>query len=183
MTSGGQPAERLVWLLRHAKAAADAPPGGGDHQRPLAPRGRRDAAALGHCIGAGGLGFGEDELPAHVVCSTAARTTETAEQVCAPLGLELDRRRRLYYGTLDDVLAELRTLDDGCRAVMVVGHNPATHALALELLSEQAPGRDRLSSYPTCALAVIRVGAARWRGLAIGTGTLAGYFVPPYATR
>ena len=40
-------ATRILWLLRHAKAVTDPPPGGSDFDRVLAPRGRRDAAALG----------------------------------------------------------------------------------------------------------------------------------------
>lgn len=180
MTAGGHPARRLLWLVRHAKAVADPPPGGTDHERQLAPRGRKDAAALGKRIGAGGLGFAAGELPAHVLCSTAARTTETAEQVSSALGLPLDRRRRLYYGTPDDVLDELRTIDDGFRSVMVVGHNPATHLLALALLSEETGERGQLASFPTCALAVISFDALRWQDVAMGTGVLAGFFTPPY---
>ena len=38
--------DRLFWLLRHAKTLADPPKGGGDHERKLAPRGRKDADAL-----------------------------------------------------------------------------------------------------------------------------------------
>ena len=45
------PATRTLWLLRHAKTVADPPAGGADIDRVLAPRGRRDATALGHLIG------------------------------------------------------------------------------------------------------------------------------------
>lgn len=174
---------RLLWLLRHAKAAPDPPPGGTDHDRPLAPRGRRDAAALGQRLGAGDLGFAGTDLPAVVLCSTAIRTTETAERVTSRIPVTIDRRRRLYYGSPADVLAELWTMDDLVRSVLVVGHNPTTHTLALDLLApEDTGGRATLEArgFPTCALAVYRVGAARWRDVVAGTGTLVGYFTPPY---
>src|ERR1700712_4658208 len=60
---------RTLLLLRHAKS--DYPPGVADHERPLAPRGIREAALAG------------DWLRAHapavdaVLCSTATRTRET----------------------------------------------------------------------------------------------------------
>jgi phosphohistidine phosphatase len=181
VTTGGHTEELLVWLLRHAKAAPDPPTGGSDHERRLAPRGRRDAAALGRRLRAGDLGFGERRGPDLVLASTAARTTETAEAVAAALGTPVDRRRRLYYGSPADVLAELRALDERVRSVMVVGHNPTTHTLALALLAEDDDaGRAALVSFPTCAVALFRTGVVRWCDLATPAASLAGFARPPY---
>lgn len=177
MTGGEAPVARALWLLRHAKAA-EAAPGGTDHARPLAPRGHRDAAALGARLTA--LDLPGVALPGVVLCSTATRTTETAAGVAGPLGVTVDRRRRLYYASPDDVLDEVRTTDDTVRSVMVVGHNPTTHALALGLLDEEDPDRLRLDRYPTCALAVFRLAAARWSEVAEHQAELAGFFTPPY---
>jgi phosphohistidine phosphatase len=175
---GSAESSRYLWLLRHAKAAADPPRGGSDHERPLAPRGRRDASALGHRLKK--LGFPPDAMPSLVLCSTAARTTETAERVMSGLDAVLDTRERLYYGSPSDVLAELRTLDDRVRSAMVVGHNPATHTLALDLLAGDDPARGRLAAFPTCALAVYRLPFPRFGDVAEGTAELAGFFTPPY---
>lgn len=181
MIRTGHAEDILLWLLRHGKAAADPPAGGTDHDRPLAPRGRRDAAALGLRIRSGDLGFGAGATPQLLLASTAARTTETAERVAAAIGVPVDRRGRLYYGTTTDVLAEVRTLEDEVRSVMVVGHNPATHSLALELLSEDDDaGRAALGAFPTCAVALFQAGVTRWRDLAQGTATLEGFARPPY---
>jgi phosphohistidine phosphatase len=181
VSGGGDTFERFVWLLRHAKAVTDPPAGGTDHERPLAPRGRRDAAALGQRIGAGDLGFGRDRPPQLLLASSAARTTETAGRIASTLGLSVDRRQRLYNGSPTDVLAELRELDDGVGSVMVVGHNPATHSLALELLSEtDVEGRAALARFPTCAVALLRARADRWASLSYGVGTLEGFAQPPY---
>ena len=49
---------RTLWLLRHAKAVTDPPPGGSDFDRVLAPRGRRDATALGRLFAGHGEGLG-----------------------------------------------------------------------------------------------------------------------------
>jgi phosphohistidine phosphatase len=177
VTEGGTPRGTLtLWLLRHAKAAAEPPRGGNDHERPLAPRGRRDAAALGLQLLE--LGF---RPPERVVTSTAQRTVETAERVASKLGISLDKRPRLYYGSPEDVVDELRTLGEDERSVMVVGHNPATHALALELLDgDDATGHAALSAFPTCALAVFGVPASRWSDLETGTASLLGFYRPPY---
>lgn len=183
MSTGGHTGGLVLWLLRHAKAANDPPAGGSDHERPLAPRGRRDAAALGQRLGAGDLGFGPVDLPELVLASSAARTTETAQLVAGALGVPVDRRRRLYYGSPEDVLAEIRTIDDGVRSLMVVGHNPATHSLALELLGDDdddAVGRAALASFPTCACAVFDVGVGHWRGLSARGAALRGFVRPPY---
>ena len=181
MTTGGDSEELLLWLVRHAKAVPDPPAGGTDHERLLAPRGRRDAAALGLRLRAGDLGFGDAALPGLVLASSAARTTETAEKVAAALGVPLDRRRSLYYGSPADVLSELRMLGESVRSVMVVGHNPATHELALALLAgDDRAGRAALASFPTCAIALLRAGVTRWCDLASGAATLAGFARPPY---
>lgn len=170
---------RLLWLLRHAKAATDPPSGGTDHERPLAPRGRRDAAALGQRLGS--LGFSAGELPETVLCSTATRTTETAERVVAGLDAAVALSRRLYYGAPSDLLAEVQMVDDAVRSVMVVGHNPATHELAVAMLAdEDTTGRQELETFPTCALAVFRLPEPRWQDIEEGTATLAGFFTPPY---
>lgn len=177
MTQGGHPEGRTLWLLRHAKAA-EAAPGGTDRSRPLTHRGHRDAAALGRRLPS--LVPPGASLPDVVLCSAATRTTETAADVADGLGIPVDRRQSLYYASPDDVLAEIRAADDHVRSLMVVGHNPATHTLALGLLGDGDADRSRLDRFPTCALAVYRLPAARWAHVDWGTGTLAGFFTPPY---
>jgi phosphohistidine phosphatase len=181
------PAHRLVWLLRHAKTLTDPPKGGGDHERKLGPRGRRDADALGRRLGDGGdlLGFGADELPSLVLCSTATRATQTAERALGAMAPPptVDQRRSLYAADPNQVIDELRTVDDGVTSVMVVGHNPTAHALAESMVAAaDKAGRREVTrhGFPTCAVAVYRVPASRWPDLALGTGTLLGLFVPPY---
>lgn len=172
-----------MWLLRHAKAVSDPPQGGTDHERALAPRGRRDADALGRRLAADGMGFPPSDLPVLALCSTATRTTQTAERALAGLPTAVDRRRRLYYGSARDILAELRAVDDDIRSALLVGHNPATHSLALGMLAAgDTAGRAVIErrGFPTCALAVYRLPAPSWQDAAAGTATLAGFFTPPY---
>jgi len=178
---------RLLWLLRHAKTLTNPPKGGGDPERKLAPRGRRDADALGLRLGDHGdhLGFKAGELPTLVLCSTATRTTQTAERVLAAMSgpPPVDHRRSLYNASPDQVIEELRTVDDDVTSVMVVGHNPTAHVLAESVVAgADKAGRREVSrhGFPTCALAVYRLPVARWRDVALGTGTLVGLRFPPY---
>jgi phosphohistidine phosphatase len=186
-TLGGEPA-RLLWLLRHAKAASAPPSGGGDRERLLTARGRRDAEALGRRLGPGGdqLGFDPADLPATVLCSTAARTVQTAERVLATLEPEptVVHDRTLYGASAEELLEEVRATGGSDRAVMLVGHNPGIAELAVEI----AAGGDALDQLVeggmrTCALAVVSLPVRTWSELAAGCGELVGLFTPPYESR
>ena len=172
------PPSRTLWLLRHAKAVADPPPGGEDFDRVLAPRGRRDAEALGRLIGPSGkgLGLGKVQLPQVVLVSPAARTAATAELVLGGTGATAVREcpDDLYGAGPDDVLAHVRAVGDDVPSVMVVGHNPTMHELALGLLDgEDTEGKARLEGgFPTAALAVTAVPAGSWPAVSLGSATL-----------
>jgi phosphohistidine phosphatase len=180
------PTGRTLWLLRHAKAVADPPHGGEDFDRALAPRGRRDATALGRLVAGHGTGVrpGGGPLPEIAFVSPAARTMATADLVLA--GLTSPPRRRspagLYGGDPEDVLDRLRSLDDGVAAAMVVGHNPTAQALALGLLPAADEGRDEIArrGFPTCALAIYRLGVARWDRVDAGCAVLMDLLTPPF---
>ena len=165
----------IVWILRHAKAVPDPPSGKSDHERTLAPRGRRDADALGKRLAE--PGFVPVGLPELVLCSTATRTVKTAERALASLEHPppVDYRRSLYGASTDDVLDELRGVGSDISSVMVVGHNPTAHDLVVSLDRASGP-----KSFPTCALAVFRLPAERWSNLDRGTGKLLGLYTPPY---
>jgi phosphohistidine phosphatase len=64
---------RHLHLLRHAKSSWDQPLA--DHDRPLNGRGRRSADALSRHLPTIGV------APQVVLCSSAARTTETLERI------------------------------------------------------------------------------------------------------
>ncbi len=187
MAPPAEPGGKLLWLLRHAKTVPDPPPGGTDHERPLAPRGRRDADALARRLGPGGdrLGLPPDALPQVVLCSTATRTVQTAERALAVLdpAPAVTFLRSLYGAPPEGVLDELRLVDDGARAAMVIGHNPTMHLLTEALSSaEDRAGRRQVErrGVPTCALALFEVPVDHWSALALGTATLVSLSTPPY---
>jgi phosphohistidine phosphatase len=180
---------RTLWLLRHAKTVTDPPPGGADFDRVLAPRGRRDATALGRLFAGSTEALGPAlkgvPRPRVALVSPAARTMATAELVLADM---TDPPRRdlegdLYGGDPDEVLAFVQALPDDIGAAMVVGHNPTAHSLAEGLLSaadEEGRARTARRGFPTCALGVYSFDVDRWADVAAGTATLAALLTPPY---
>jgi phosphohistidine phosphatase len=180
---------RTLWLLRHAKAVTDPPPGGSDFDRVLAPRGRRDAAALGRLLAGHGEGLGPAlrgvPLSQVALVSPAARTAQTAELVLAGMAEppELRLVDDLYGADPEEALAVVRSLPDEVGSAMVVGHNPTAHALSQTLLSAGDKKGRALAvrlGFPTCALGVYRFGVPRWADVATGTATLAAIVVPPH---
>jgi len=75
---------RTLLLLRHAKS--DYPPGVADHERPLAPRGEREAKLAGNWLRAHAPSVDA------VLCSTATRTRETLARthIDAPVNTSTD---------------------------------------------------------------------------------------------
>ena len=183
------PGGRTLWLLRHAKTVTDPPPGGTDFDRVLAPRGRRDATALGRLFAGSGKGLGPalESVPRPQVAlvSPAARTTATAELVLAEVADPPERRtdEALYGAEPEEVLAFVRALPDDVDAAMVVGHNPTAHSLSQGLLSARdKKGRSSAErhGFPTCALGVYSFAVDRWADVAAGTATLVAIMGPPY---
>ena len=173
---------RTLWLLRHAKTVRQPPVGGGDHERALASRGRLDADGLGRRLGDDGdhLGLADELMPALVLCSTAARTVETAERVLAGLAKppRVTYLRSLYGASPEEVLEQVSTVDDDTPSVLVVGHNPTFAALAAAM--PQAPVTGLAGGFATCALAVFNLPLRRWDEIAPRIGVVLGVFAPPY---
>ncbi|OBI88099.1 SixA phosphatase family protein [Mycobacterium asiaticum] len=158
-------------LMRHAKSAY--PSGVSDHDRPLAPRGTREAALAGDWLRA--------NLPAidAVLCSTATRARETL----ASTGIDAPVRYavQLYGATPGVVIEQINTFDDEVSTLLVVGHEPTTSSLALMLADEDssstAAAEDIAEKYPTSGIAVLSV-PGRWSQLAPGGAALVDFHVP-----
>ncbi len=180
---------RTLWLLRHAKAVTDPPPGGTDFDRVLHPRGRREAKALGRLFAGDGRGLGPAlkgvPLPQVALVSPAARTAQTAELVLADMAEPPEVRLvdELYGADPDEVLAIVRALPDEVEAAMVVGHNPTAQSLSRDLLSPRDKKGHSVAvrhGFPTCALGVYAFKGDRWADVAPGAAKLVTLLAPPY---
>jgi phosphohistidine phosphatase len=162
------PAERRLYLLRHAKSSWKERELA-DHDRPLAGRGRRAAKAMGRHLREAGI---EPEL---VLCSTARRARETF----ARTGLEGRAVRfepELYGAGAGDLLARLRDVDAAVGSVMVIGHNPGLQDLALLLARPGSLVEVLEAKFPTGALAALAV--TEWDALDRGAGQLIDFVRP-----
>ena len=164
----GRDMPRLL-LLRHAKSSW-AEPGKADRERPLAERGREAADRMAQEMNARGL------LPDRILCSPARRTGETLAALLPhlPPAVDLQIIEDLYEAA-DDYRAIIALNGDEAECLLVVGHNPAIHATAVNLIG--SADRKIVSKYPTGALAVIDFGEP-WADIRPGSGRLAGFIRP-----
>ncbi|MGW7363083.1 SixA phosphatase family protein [Streptomyces sp. NPDC054841] len=163
-------AARLV-LLRHAKSAW---PDVADHDRPLAPRGRRDAPAAGRLLRETGC------VPDLVICSTARRARETWDLASAQLGTEVPVRyeERVYGADPAELVGVLREVPEGVGTVLLVGHNPGMEDLAGGLTGDaEGDALARMTEkFPTSAFAVLGLSGG-WAALGLGTARLTAFVV------
>lgn len=162
---------RTVYLLRHAKSSWKS--GLPDHERPLAPRGRRAGKAI--CLQLQKQGI----EPEQVLCSTARRTRETLELIEPALGTaDVQIEPELYGASRDELLDRLRSVPDGVGSVMLIGHNPGLQLLALDLARPAPELRELEAKYPTAALATLAFPGSSWHELASGGAELVGLVRP-----
>ncbi|MEV0184104.1 histidine phosphatase family protein [Streptomyces sp. NPDC050625] len=171
--AGVGPLRRLI-VLRHAKSAW--PEGIPDHQRPLAPRGRRDAPAAGRAL------VEADCLPDLALCSTAVRARQTWELASDQWGTPPPVRhdRRLYAADAEDLLDVVREVPPEVETLLLVGHNPGLEELVLDLAGDglnDALDQVRMK-FPTSAIAVLAWHGTGWEALGPGTALLTSVIVP-----
>jgi phosphohistidine phosphatase len=170
---------RRLMLLRHAKTEHDAP-SGRDQDRRLDPRGRRDAAEIGGWIGR------HPPFPDLVLVSHAVRALQTWEIAWEAMK-ELAREPEVelmpeLYGA--DLMHLLQTIRDASSAdpkrLMLVGHNPGMHELALALAGsgEAAARKALVDNLPTAGLAVFDFAVDDWTDVALRRGKLVLFVTP-----
>lgn len=164
-----------LMLLRHAKSRWDAA-GVDDHDRDLTDRGVRAAERMGRLIRDRRL------VPDLVLTSTATRARRTVALALTALdpAPPVKELRTLYLAVPGRIIEIIRRQDADAGRLMVVGHNPGMHALALRLAgAAKEADRARLEEkLPTAALALFRFEKAAWSEVAEADGRLAGYWRP-----
>lgn len=163
--------DRTLLLLRHAKSAY--PDGVPDRDRPLAPRGQREAGLAGNWL--------RTNLPPidAVLCSTATRARETL----AHTGIDAPVRYvdRLYDAAPGTVIDEIAHVGDDVGVLLVVAHEPTMTQVALGLAAtdgSNTAAAERISTkFPTSAMAVLRL-TGSWKDLGLGSAELIDFHVP-----
>jgi phosphohistidine phosphatase len=174
---------RRLMLLRHAKTEIDAP-SGRDQDRRLDHRGRADAAEIGGWIGR------HPPFPDSVLVSPAARAKETWEFAWEAMKDEMPSPQleflpELYGADPAQLLQTIRLASaTDAKRLMLVGHNPGMHELALALTGsgDTAALRALTDNLPTSGLAVLDFATDDWNDVAFRRGRLV-LFVSPKRLR
>ena len=170
---------RRLMLLRHAKTENDAP-SGRDLDRRLDNRGRSDAAEIGGWI-ARHPPFADSVLLSHAV--RAQQTWDIAWEAMKELvpEPEVEIVPELYGADPSQLLQTIREASAADpKRLMLVGHNPGMHELALALAgSGDAAGRKALAdNLPTSGLAVFDFAVDDWADVAFRRGRLMMFVTP-----
>lgn len=161
-------ADRTLLVFRHGEAVAAAPELE-DFRRPLTPRGRADVRRFGSAL--------RTRKPDVIWCSPARRTRETFEglrESVAPAPLDAVFERRIYEGSLKDLLDVLGDTPDELATAALVGHNPGVTTLVRTLCRPDEPG---LGTIVPGTLVVLRT-RADWNALVPGCCELAAFDAP-----
>src|SRR5258708_22014812 len=154
---------KTLLLLRHAKSDwGDSSLR--DFDRPLAPRGERDAPRIGNALRKRGT------LPDLIISSPASRARATVEAVkqAAELANEIKFDEAVYGASSAELLKLIRRLPDGSRSALFVGHNPGFE----DLLGRLTGSHERM---PTASLACIECDIDHWNDLEDKKGRLVGF--------
>jgi phosphohistidine phosphatase len=151
---------KVLHLLRHAKSswknsALD------DHERPLSKRGRVTAEAMAKHLERAKI------APDIVLCSTAVRAKQTLEPIAKRLKVtKVVFEKGIYEVPQRKLWRFLWALPERAETVLMIGHSPALHDLALALAdadsADELPPTD--GKFPTGALASFSF-EGRWEEL------------------
>jgi phosphohistidine phosphatase len=166
---------RTLMLLRHAKAV----PADGkirDLDRPLSPRGHRDAPKIGAYMARHQL------LPDRALVSPSRRTRETWELVGSTLGKRISAtyEERLFEASPQTIIDVIKKIGTACTTLLVIGHNPSLHRVAVGLIATgDLDSREQLrEKLPTSGLVIIEFPFEDWRKLQPQAGRIS-HFVTP----
>ena len=168
-------AMRRLLLLRHAKSDRS-DPGARNHDRTLNAKGRADMPKIAAYMAHHGL------VPERVLISTAVRAQETWKLIAKTLHPTpaMASDSRLYNASAQALLQAINDTPRKVQSLLVVGHNPGLHELAVLLIaSGDLEARERLrEKLPTGGLAVIDFALDDWSRLHPQSGRLERFVTP-----
>lgn len=117
-----------------------------------------------------------------MLCSSARRARDTLEVLKPDLGHHLDVHIEddLYGADARTLLERLRGVGNDTASVMIVGHNPGLHDLAIELAGDgdEAAITQLHTKFPTGALATLDVARTSWDHLGPSDAYLVSLVLP-----
>jgi phosphohistidine phosphatase len=166
---------RRLLLLRHAKTEGHEP-GKDDLGRVLIERGRDDAARMGAYMASHAL------VPDRVILSPAARCQETWQHMAGAMkpAPGIQSLEQIYDATPDDIVGAIVASPASTNALLIVGHNPGLHEVALMLIaSGNIDARELVrEGLPTTGLVIIDFAFDEWRKVHPQSGRLERFVTP-----
>jgi phosphohistidine phosphatase len=153
---------KTLYIARHAKSSWKDPELS-DFDRPLNKRGKRDAPFMGKLLKDSGV------KPDLIISSPAKRAIVTAKEFAGKLdypGKKIKQDDRIYYNTVNDLMAVISGIDNEVDHLMLFGHNPSFTELANELCNHP------VDNIPTAAVYAIDFEVDNWKQIGTKTGSL-----------
>jgi len=141
--------QRRILLMRHAESSSD-DASLSDHQRPLNPKGTKDAPRIAHSLQR--LNW----IPTRVFVSDSKRTLDTLEGMKTVFGeMNIQTMESLYLAPVTTLLECIQTATEE-EVLLILSHNPGT-----ELALYQLTGEYHVMPPAACALLVYQNG--KWQ--------------------
>lgn len=159
---------KQLLLIRHAKSSWKQV-GMADFDRPLNPRGERDAPNMGERLSRAGV------APDVIVSSAARRAADTARVFAEQLGhdpAELVLDGELYLASPPELLEAVRRLEPRVEHAALVAHNPGITDFVNALAGTS------IDNVPTCGVARLRLDIEEWRNADAGCAELVEFDYP-----
>lgn len=153
---------KTLTLIRHAKSSWKYPELS-DFDRPLNKRGKKNAPYMGARLAE------QNISPDRILTSPAARALATAKMIAKAIkypSKELIADQRVYLSSARELLNVLRDVEDSCKEVFLIGHNPSLTDLANDLTGES------IENIPTTGMVRIQFDFDTWDQVAEGSGKL-----------
>lgn len=159
---------KTLTLIRHAKSDwsyAELM----DFDRPLNPRGKRDAPEMGKRLSK------RSEIPQLIYLSASVRTVETMDLLAETANWQdIDRITKdwLYLASPQEYIRTIEKMHDEVDHLCICGHNPTITSIINYYSGEN------ISNVPTCGVGIIQFDLESWKHISQDSGQLMHYDFP-----
>lgn len=158
---------RTLFLIRHAEAEAEN--NFRDFNRNLTSRGKEDALRTSMRL------QNHQSLPQLILSSPATRAINTAKIFVETLEIPFNKVRlenTIYQASSNNLLSLINYIDDKCKVVALVGHNPGISDLMNYLAG------DVFGFIPTSGIVQLQMEVASWRLVTEGSAKIVWHTFP-----
>ncbi|MEO5978194.1 MAG: histidine phosphatase family protein [Chryseolinea sp.] len=155
---------KRLYVIRHAKSSWEGS-NVDDFERPLNPRGKRDAPRMGKRLKE------KNVYPDLMLSSPAKRSLSTSKRIAKAIKYpkaEIKSDLRLYLADEETMMSVIHELDDKNSTVMIFSHNPGLTDFVNSLTTEALD----IDNVPTCGVIGFQFQAEEWKQINWGTGQM-----------